>query len=281
VSPEYGIMRTETAEAGRFLNAEDVANRRRVCFLGYEVARKLFSHIPAVGETVRIAGVPFEVIGVMPNKAQISNYFYPDKLSVFIPYTAFNQVFRTEVVGNVLFQPTSPALEGQAVRQVRELLASRHHFDPRDERAVNVRDTSNVEAMIGGITGGLQVILYFIGALTLMIGGVGVMNIMLVSVTERTREIGLRMAVGARGKDILAQFLVEAVTLSLIGGVIGVGAGLLGSHAIAYFAEWRTLLQVDAILLAFGFSAAVGIFFGFYPARKAAGLNPIDALRYE
>jgi putative ABC transport system permease protein len=107
------------------------------------------------------------------------------------------------------------------------------------------------------------------------------MNIMLVSVTERTREIGLRMAVGARGKDILAQFLVEAVTLSLIGGVIGVGAGLLGSRAIAYFAEWRTLLQFDSILLAFGFSAAVGIFFGFYPARKAAGLNPIDALRYE
>jgi len=114
-----------------------------------------------------------------------------------------------------------------------------------------------------------------------LVGGIGIMNIMLVSVTERTREIGLRMAVGARGKDILAQFLVEAVTLSLIGGVIGVGAGLLGSHAIAYFAEWRTRLQPDAILLAFGFSAAVGIFFGFYPARKAAGLSPIDALRYE
>src|SRR3990170_1368762 len=116
-------MRAETAEFGRFLNHEDVENHRRVAFLGYEVARRLFSNIPPVGETIRINGVSFEVIGVMPNKAQISNYFYPDKLSVFIPYTAFNQVFRTEVVGNVLFQATSPALEGQAVRQVRELLA--------------------------------------------------------------------------------------------------------------------------------------------------------------
>jgi putative ABC transport system permease protein len=120
-----------------------------------------------------------------------------------------------------------------------------------------------------------------IASVSLLVGGIGIMNIMLVSVTERTREIGLRMAVGARGRDILAQFLVEAVTLSLIGGVIGVCAGLLGSYAIAYFAEWRTLLQLDAILVAFGFSAAVGIFFGFYPARKAASLNPIDALRYE
>jgi putative ABC transport system permease protein len=127
----------------------------------------------------------------------------------------------------------------------------------------------------------LTVLLAAIASVSLLVGGIGIMNIMLVSVTERTREIGLRMAVGARGKDILTQFLVEAVTLSLIGGIIGVGAGLLGSYAIGYFAEWRTLLQPDAILLAFGFSAAVGIFFGFYPARKAAGLNPIDALRYE
>src|SRR4030095_1810499 len=126
----------------------------------------------------------------------------------------------------------------------------------------------------------LTMLLAAIASVSLLVGGIGIMNIMLVSVTERTREIGLRMAVGPRGRDILAQFLVEAVTLSLIGGAIGVGAGLLGSYAIAYFAEWRTLLQLDAILVAFGFSAAVGIFFGFYPARKAASLNPIDALRY-
>ena len=192
VAPEYGIMRTETAEFGRFLNHEDVENHRRVAFLGYEVARRLFSNIPAVGETIRINGVSFEVIGVMPNKAQISNYFYPDKLSVFIPYT----VNQREYVDNILFQAITPELHDQAIRQVRELLASRHRFNPRDLRAVNVRDTGDSAAMITGITDGLQFVLYFIGTLTLMIGGVGVMNIMLVSVTERTQ--GDWRAQGAR-----------------------------------------------------------------------------------
>ncbi len=216
VAPEYGIMRTETAEFGRFLNHEDVENHRRVAFLGYEVARRLFSNIPPVGETIRINGVSFEVIGVMPNKAQISNYFYPDKLSVFIPYT----VNQRENVDNILFQAITPELHEQAIRQVRELLASRHRFNPRDMRAVNVRDTGDSAAMIGGITDGLQFVLYFIGTLTLMIGGVGVMNIMLVSVTERTREIGVRKALGARRRHILTQFLLEALTITFLGGVI-------------------------------------------------------------
>src|SRR5262245_29626691 len=173
VSPEYAIMRTETAESGRFISSEDVENHRRVCFLGYEVARRLFSNIPPVGETVRINGESFEVIGVMPNKAQISNYFYPDKLSVFIPYTV--SADKTNV-DDFLFTAMSPALHAQAVKQVRELLATRHHFSPRDDRAVNIRDSGDIEAMIGGITEGLQFVLYFIGTLTLMIGGVGVMN---------------------------------------------------------------------------------------------------------
>ena len=218
VAPEYGIMRTETAEFGRFLNYEDIENHRRVAFLGYEVARRLFSNIPAVGETIRINGVSFEVIGVMPNKAQISNYFYPDKLSVFIPYT----VNQREYVDNILFQAITPELHDQAMRQVRELLATRHRFNPRDMRAVNIRDTGDTAAMIGGITDGLQFVLYFIGTLTLMIGGVGVMNIMLVSVTERTREIGVRKALGARRRHILTQFLLEALTITSLGGVMGI-----------------------------------------------------------
>ena len=217
-------MRSETAEFGRFLNHEDVENHRRVAFLGYEVARRLFSNIPPVGETIRINGVSFEVIGVMPNKAQISNYFYPDKLSVFIPYTVN---MRREYVDNILFQAMTPELHEQAIRQVRELLADRHRFNPRDTRAVNVRDTGESAAMIGGITDGLQFVLYFIGTLTLMIGGVGVMNIMLVSVTERTREIGVRKALGARRRHILTQFLLEALTITFLGGLMGVALSYL------------------------------------------------------
>ncbi len=291
VAPEYGLMRSETAEAGRFLNADDIANHRRVCFLGFEVAQRLFSQIPPVGESVRINGVSFQVIGVMPNKAQISNYFYPDKLSVFIPYTVSGHRNR---VDNVLFQALTPALHDQAMRQVRELLASRHHFNPADQRAVNVRDSGDIAAMIGGITEGLQFVLYFIGTLTLMIGGVGVMNIMLVSVTERTREIGVRKALGARRRHILVQFLLEALAITALGGAAGVALSWLLVWVVGTRPFLATLLddptrQTDItlvlsariLLISTAILACAGVLSGLWPAVRASRLDPVEALRYE
>ena len=291
VAPEYGVMRSETAEFGRFLNHEDIENHRRVAFLGYEVARRLFSNILAVGQTIRINGMGFEVIGVMPNKAQISNYFYPDKLSVFVPYTVN---MRREYVDNILFQAMTPELHQQAINQVRELLAARHRFNPRDTRAINLRDTGDSAAMIAGITDGLQFVLYFIGTLTLMIGGVGVMNIMLVSVTERTREIGVRKALGARRRHILTQFLLEALTITFLGGLMGIALSYLLVWAIESRPFLATLLddptgQTDIQLVMSGsilltssaILAFAGVVSGLWPAFRASRLDPIEALRYE
>jgi putative ABC transport system permease protein len=290
VAPEYAIMRTETAEYGRFLTHEDVENRRRVAFLGYEVARRLFSNIPPVGEDIRINGVTFEVVGVMPNKAQISNYFYPDKLSVFVPYT----VNQREYVDNILFQAVTPELHDQAIRQVRELLATRHRFNPRDSRAVNLRDTGDSAAMIAGIADGLQFVLYFIGTLTLMIGGVGVMNIMLVSVTERTREIGVRKALGARRRHILTQFLLEALAITFVGGLMGIALSyvlvwLIGTRPFLAThlddstkqTDIQLVMSSGILLTSSGILAFAGILSGLWPAIRASRLDPIEALRYE
>jgi putative ABC transport system permease protein len=286
VTPEYFPARDWEVISGRPLTQEEVDGASKVALVGQTVARNLFGDEDPLGQVIRIKKVPFTIIGVMDRKGQ-TTWGQDQDDQILIPLsTAKTKVLggnqaKGRAVGTITIKVREASLMKEAESEVRQLIRQRHRLQPHQDDDFNLRNLAEVLQSQEAASRVLTMLLAAIASVSLLVGGIGIMNIMLVSVTERTREIGLRMAVGARGRDILAQFLVEAVTLSLIGGAIGVGAGLLGSYAIAYFAEWRTLLQVDAILVAFGFSAAVGIFFGFYPARKAASLNPIDALRYE
>src|SRR5512144_441714 len=235
VAASYARMRQERAGQGqgRFVNDEDVYNHRKVAFLGSNVARKLFGTRPAVGETITIAGLPLEIVGVMDDKVQLSSYFAPDKECVFVPYTAMSQFSDTEYLDTLVFQTVDPSTQQRALSQVRATLAKRHRYNPSDERAVIMHDTVEMMKEIGGMTNGLSMVLTFIGILTLLIGGVGVMNIMFVSVTERTREIGIRKALGARRREILFQFMLEALVTAVLGGAIGVALSSIVVQAMS------------------------------------------------
>ena len=286
VTADYFEARDWTVINGRPIGPEDVDGATKVALLGQTTALNLFGDIEALGQIIRIKKVPFTVIGLLDRKGQNSWGQDQDDIVLIPISTAKKKVLgksnsNPRAVGaiSVKIRPGEGMKEAEV--QLRELLRQRHRLQPNQDDDFNVRNLSEILQTQEESSKVMTYLLAAIASVSLLVGGIGIMNIMLVSVTERTREIGLRMAVGARGRDILSQFLIEAVTLSLIGGVIGIAAGLGGAEALSYFAEWRTLVAPRAIALAFGFSAAVGVFFGFYPARKAARLDPIEALRYE
>ena len=286
VTAEYFEARDWPLVAGRPIGPEDVDGAAKVVLLGQTTALNLFGDTDPLGQIVRLQKVPFTVIGLLDWKGQSSHGTDQDDVVVIPLSTAKKKVLGTSqanprAVGTIYVKiwPDEDMTEAEA--QIRTLLRQRHRLQPSQEDDFSLRNLSEVLETQEQSTQVMTYLLAAIASVSLLVGGIGIMNIMLVSVTERTREIGLRMAVGAGGPDILVQFLVEAVTLSLIGGVVGIALGLAGSRAISYIAEWRTLVPPEAIAVAFGFAAAIGVFFGFYPARRAARLDPIEALRYE
>jgi len=286
VTEDYLEAHDWPLDGGRPLGAEDVDGATKVAILGQTTVLNLFGDSDPLGQIIRVQKAPFTVIGLLAAKGE-SAYGWDQDDVILIPLSTAKK----KVLGTTQPNPRSvrkveikiwPGDDmDEAETQIRALLRQRHRLQPGDDddfKLGNLTDVLETKEQAAQI---MTYLLAAIASVSLLVGGIGIMNIMLVSVTERTREIGLRMAVGAQGRDILLQFLVEAVTLSVIGGVLGIAAGLVSSRAISHFAEWRTLVAPATIVLAFGFAAAIGIFFGFYPARKAARLDPIEALRYE
>ena len=274
------IRQWDVADGTMFTEAH-VRSAAKVCVLGKTTADKLFPDEDPVGKTIRIRNVPMKVLGVLRSKG--ASMFGSDQDdTILVPYTTGMKRFSgVGTLRSINVQAATPEQILSVQAGIGELLRQRHRIQPGRDDDFILRNQQEIGETMNTITNVLTALLASIASVSLLVGGIGIMNIMLVSVTERTREIGIRMAVGARGRDILLQFLIEAVTLSSTGGVVGILCGAGGATLITSIYDWPTLVSADSIIVAFAFSAAVGVFFGFYPARKASQLDPIDALRYE
>ena len=283
-TPAWQTVRNWPVAAGRFYTAAEVQQVAKVAVLGSTVAQNLFPAGGAVGSTVVIKNVPFQVIGVLPSKGQ-SGFGRDQDDFVIVPITTLQErltgITFNRWVGSILITATSPETVPGVIDATARLLRIRHHLTARQPDDFSVRNISDVQQVRIATSQTQALLLAGIAVVSLMVGGIGIMNIMLVSVTERTREIGLRMAVGAKGRDILLQFLVEALTLACIGGLLGIAMGLATAEGASSLAHWPVLISSFSIVLGFTSAAAVGVVFGFYPAQRAAALDPIVALRYE
>jgi putative ABC transport system permease protein len=280
VSTDYPDIRNWTTSSGSFFTDADATSARKVAVLGQTVVNNLFPDSDPVGAQIQIGNVPFTVVGVMEAKGQNAGGQDQDDV-VLVPYTTAQTRLSGNVrIGQILVSTTSADDMAAAQDETSSIMRDAHRLNgaPDDFTVRNQTEIANAMSSTTKVMSGL---LAAIASISLVVGGIGIMNIMLVSVTERTREIGIRMAIGARGSDVLTQFLVESIVMSLLGGIVGLAVGYGGAAVLGHFTGWATSTPLSAVAIAVGFSGAVGMFFGYYPARKAAGLNPIQALRYE
>jgi putative ABC transport system permease protein len=282
VYPDYFNIRNLELEKGAVYTMMDDRTANKVCVIGQTVNKYLFGEgQDPTGRIIRINKIPFQVIGLIVTKGQ--NAWGQDQDDIVIaPFNTVQvRMLTVQYIQSIMVSATSEKMIPEATDEITQVLKERHRLGPSEDPDFSIRSQADIASMATATSSILTALLASIASISLLVGGIGIMNIMLVSVTERTREIGIRMGVGARGRDVLLQFLIEALMISLIGGLIGIGMGVAASGVIAKIMSWPVTITVQSIILSFIFSTAIGIFFGWYPARKAASLNPIDALRYE
>lgn len=284
VEPEYLYVKNYEIDLGRKFSRDEVKNGSKVAILGSTVVTELFGDVNPIDKTIRIGGTPFKIIGVLKEKGSMGPMDQDDLL--FIPIlTAQKKVFGTDFPGTVkmiVVKCENPDVVSQTESDINEILTLRHRIGKNQEKDFEIRNSAEFQERIKATTATFSILLFSIASVSLLVGGIGIMNIMLVSVTERTKEIGIRMAIGARASDIRWQFLIESLLLSIIGGLIGVVVGVIGAKSVEMFStELHISISTFSIILSLGFSGLVGMVFGYHPAHKASLLKPIDALRYE